>query len=239
MTEPARIPVGWRTASPQAALAFLPPAPLSETGADLPADAGLLARLVAIRAPYDLRLRLTPPGAGPVRMGRVPKDSSLTEAAFRGLVTPIRPGAERVRGTVAVQISLNLHFVTDAPCTLHRLPPFLSAGYRGWPGPLVSGRFPLTHWPRALNAVIEWEDRSRDLVLRRGEAMAYALFAFEDAEALPELVEAADTPALRRQIAGVNEVSEVGRNVGPMFEEARRRRPTRLLVPKETGGPVW
>ncbi|MEL7172310.1 MAG: hypothetical protein AAFU72_04380 [Pseudomonadota bacterium] len=230
-----RIPVGWRMSSPQAALAFLPPEPLAQDGG----GDDLLSRLVRIRAPYDLRLRVSPPGHKPQGFARIGRESSISEAAFRGLVTPIAPHAQRRPDVMAVQIALNLRFITDAPCTLELMPPFLSESFRRWPGPIVSGRFPLTDWPRPLNAVIEWQDRDRDLVIRRGDDMAHVRIHFDDPAALPHLVEAADTPALRRHLARIDDVSSVGRNVRPMFAEAAARHPARLLVPKETGAPDW
>ncbi|MCL5775707.1 hypothetical protein M1105_01680 [Limibaculum sp. FT325] len=239
MPEPVAVPVGWRNSSPQASLAFFPPRPLGEAAAGvalpgLPAE-GLGRRLVRIRAPYDLRLRLSPPAVRPVQVGRVPKDSTLSEDGFRGLVTPIKPSAQRDPDTVAVQVALNLFFVCDEDCTLHLMPPFLSPNFRHWPGPIVCGRFPLKSWPRPLNAVLEWQDRSRDWVIRRGDDLAYVLFAFDDPTKVPALTEAALTPALRRHVAQVDNVSSFGRNVGPMFAEAERRRPARLLVPKRIG----
>ncbi|MDT8343779.1 MAG: hypothetical protein RQ752_05050 [Thermohalobaculum sp.] len=237
MPEPIPVPVGWRNSAPQAALAFFPPEPLDPDGTMSPGDGGLARRLVRVRAPYDLRLRLSPPRVTPVQVGRVPRDSTLSEEGFRGLVTPIKPSAQRDAGTLAVQIALNLFFICDEDCTIQLMPPFLSANFRHWPGPIVCGRFPLKSWPRPINAVMEWQDRSRDWVLKRGDDMAYVLFSFDDPAKVPALVEAALTPALKRHVTQVDNVAAFGRNVGPMFAEAARRRPARLLVPKRIGSP--
>ncbi|GMG81331.1 hypothetical protein LNKW23_05440 [Paralimibaculum aggregatum] len=223
--------------SPQAALAFLPPEPLPPAVAAL--AGGLGARLIQARAGFDLRVRISPPAVRPVRFMRVAEPGGLSEAGFQGLATHVLPAAQRGPDHPALQLSLNLHLVTDRPCTLSLLPPFLAESFRGWPGTLTCGRFPLTHWPRALNAVLEWQDRDRDWVIRRGDPLAYLLPEFDDPALLPELFEAADTPALARHVRMVDNVSSFGRNVGPMFAEAARRRPPRLLARRDTGAPPW
>ncbi len=227
--------IGWRTQSPQAALAFLPPVILAPSA---PA-ASLERRVIVARAAFNLRLRMAQPPHGPARFFRVDEPGGLSEGAFRGLVTFIMPSAQRRDDRPAVQISLNLHMVTDRPCTLNLMPPMFAPTFRAWPGSLVCGRFPLTQWPRPLNAVLEWQDPDSDWVLRRGDPLAYLLPEFDDPALAPHLVEAATTPALGRHLKMVDNVSSVGRNVGPMFAEAARRRPARLLVPKATGAPAW
>lgn len=245
MSQAASGPVhdlGWRNSSPQAALAFLPPVLLSDFD---PPDPGLLAaaglggvaeQIVVVRASFNLHLRFTKPGAPRQGFVRVGEPGGLSDQAFRALVTPIKPTAQRQPDVPALQLSLNLIMVTEAPLALHLAPPFLSPEYRRWPGPLVSGRFPLRSWPRPLNAVLEWQDREREWRLRRGDPIAYLWVQYHDPSARPRLVEAATTPALKRHLARVDNVSAFGRNVGPMFEEAERRRPTRLLTPKTVAG---
>lgn len=236
MPEPCLI--GWRMQSPQAALAFLPPEPLPPEVARR-APGGLAERLFQLPAAFNLRMRISPRAVRPVRFTRVAEPGGLSEQGFKGLVTHIVPTAQRAPDRPAVQISLNLHLITDAPCVLQLMPPFLDDSFRAWPGTLTSGRFPLTHWPRPLNAVLEWQDWDRDWVIERGAPLAYFLPEFEDPAAVPELVEAATTPELTRHLKMVDNVSSFGRNVGPMFAEAARRRPPKLLVPKATGAPPW
>jgi len=102
---------------------------------------------------------------------------------------------------------------------------------------VVSGRFPVRSWPRPLNCVLEWQDRDRDWVLRRGDPMVYLMFDFDDPAKRPRMVEATMTAPLARHFAQVDNVSSYGRNVGPMFQEAALRRPKRLLKPKRIGCP--
>jgi len=245
MPEPIFVDVGWRNSSPQAALAFFPPAPIGagevEALAHLfPADGSandLVDRIVQVRCPYDLTIRISPPGVLPVQFYRVPEEGGLSEAGFRGLVTPILASAQRSDATPAVQISLNLMVVTEETCALQLMPPFNSKGFRDWPGSVVSGRFPVRSWPRPLNCVLEWQDRDRDWVLRRGDPMVYLMFDFDDPAKRPRMVEATMTAPLARHFAQVDNVSSYGRNVGPMFQEAALRRPKRLLKPKRIGCP--
>lgn len=234
------VDLGWRNSSPQAALAFFPPEPLSGTdAADLfPLAAGwsggtdLSRRTFVVRSPFDVRIRLVRQAGQPAAFRRVPEPGSISENAFRGLVTPILPYAQRHPDVPACQIALNLYFVSDEPCSIQLMPPVFWPGFRAWPGSLVCGRFPAAAWPRPLNAVLEWHDHDRDWVLKRGDPLACVMPLYDAPDMLPRLFEAKLTPALKRQIAMVDDVSSVARNVGPMFEEAARRRPRRLLEPK-------
>lgn len=242
MTRPAmrEVDLGWRNSSPQAALAFFPPEPLDETdaaalfalAAGWSTGTDLSRRIFVVRSPFDLRVRLVRTPGQPARFQRVPQAGSLSENAFRGLVTPILPHAQRHPDIPACQIALNLFFVSDEPCSVQLMPPVFWRGFRDWPGSLVCGRFPVTAWPRPLNAVLEWHDHDRDWVLRRGDPLACVMPLYDDPGVVARLFEAKLTPALKRQIAMVDDVSSVARNVGPMFEEAARRRPPRLLEPK-------
>lgn len=243
--DPVLVDVGWRNLSAEAALAFFPPEVLEAGEAEArmrlfpfggPAN-DLARRIVQVRCPYDLTIRCSPPGVRPVQFFRVPEEGGLSEGAFRGLVTPIAPTAQREPGLPAVQISLNLMVLTEEECAIQLMPPFLWDGFREWPGSVVSGRFPLRSWPRPLNCVLEWQDRERDWVLRRGDPLVYLSFEFDAPSKRPRMVEAEATPALMRHFAQVDNVTSFGRNVAPMFSEAARRRPARLLSPKRTGCP--
>lgn len=234
------VDLGWRNSSPQAALAFFPPEPLSATDAAAlfalapgwSAGADLAPRIFVVRSPFSVRIRLVRAPGQPARFQRVAQQGGLSDAGFRGLVTPILPHAQRQADVPACQISLNLYFVSDVPCQLQLMPPVFWPGFRAWPGPLVCGRFPLRAWPRPLNAALEWHDHDREWVLERGDPLACIMPLYDDPELVPRLFEARLTPALKRQIAMVDDVSSVARNVGPMFAEAERRRPARLLEPK-------
>jgi hypothetical protein len=234
------VDVGWRNGSPQAALAFFPPEPLGEEEAALaaPMARALGARILQVRCPFSMRLQRSPPGVKPAGFRLVPEPGGISQAGFKGLVTPIAPSAQRDPAVPAVQIALNLVLITEEECSLNLTSPFFAPNFREWPGTLVSGRFPLRSWPRPLNAVLEWQD-PHDWVLRRGDPLVYLWLHFDDPAKVPNVVEAALTPALKRHMAQVDDVSSYGRNVGPMFAQANERRPAKLLTPKRTGCPEF
>jgi hypothetical protein len=130
-----------------------------------------------------------------------------------------------------LQLRLPFFFVTDAPCMLNLLPPFLSAGIRRWPGTMAAARFPLTIWPQTLNWAFEWDRPDEALALQQGEPLAYALFEFNKPDARPTLVEAALTPELEEYRKGMQEIHHVTPRIEEVWEQAAARRPARLLVP--------
>jgi hypothetical protein len=243
MSAAVEVDLGWRNSSPQASLAFFPPEPLSSTEAAtllrlFPAwttAADLARRVFVVRAPFAVRIRLVRQSGRAAGFRLIEEPGSISPNAFKALVTPILPQAQRHPDVPACQISLNLYFVSEAPCSIQLMPPVFWDGFRTWPGSLVCGRFPVRSWPRPLNAVLEWHDLERDWVLRRGDPLACVLPLYDDPALVPRLFEARLTPSLQRQIAMVDDVSSVARNVGPMFAEAERRRPRRLLEPKIVG----
>jgi hypothetical protein len=163
----------------------------------------------------------------------MPEPGGLSEQAYRGLVTPVLPEAQRNLETPTCQFALNMIFISDEPCILQIMPPFHWAGFRQWPGSIVCGRFPIRAWPRPLNCVLEWQDPDRDWIIRRGDPLATVMLFYPGQEVEPQLVEAELTPDLKRHFDRIDSVSDMGRNVGPMFNEAERRRPKVLLKPKQ------
>ena len=233
--------LGWRNSSPQAALAFFPPEPLKETDA---AELGALfpeyaqgydfaSRIFVIRCPFNIRTRVGTGPKGQAVFTRVAETGSISDNAFRGLVTPIEPTAQRSKDLPTCQLAMNLLMISDEPCSIQLMPPFLSPGFRKWPGSLVCGRFPLQTWPRPLNAALEWHDKEQDWIVKRGDPLAYVMPIYDDPSVYPRIVEAKMTPTLKRHIQRIDDVSSYGRNVGPMFLEAERTRPAKLLIPKE------
>lgn len=234
--------LGWRNSSPQAALAYFAPEPLNQTEAaelsplfsNYTQDSDFASRVFVVRSAFNLRVRAGRGQNGEPKFIKIAEPGGLSENAFRWLVTPISTSAQRDTDTPACQIALNLVLISDEPCSLQLMPPFLSPEFRNWPGTLVCGRFPLQNWPRPLNAVLEWHDKDRDWVLKRGDPLAYLMPIYDDPNVYPKMVEAGITPSLKRHMRRMDDVSTFGRNVGPMFEEAERVRPAKLLTPKDT-----
>lgn len=229
-----RVPLGWRNSSPQAALAYLPPRLLSDLSSEFPGtgDPMLDRRLVVFRSPFNVRIRCVERPGKPPAYELVPEAGGLSPNAFKGLMTPILPVAQRGGALPACQISMNIILISDADCIVQLMPAWFWPGFRRWPGSIVSGRFPIRSWPRPLNCVLEWTNREREWVIRRGDPMACALINYTDPDAVPDLFEARMTKGLKRHLSRIDDVGSYGRNVGPMFAEAERRRPARLLERK-------
>lgn len=242
MTKPREVLLGWRNSSPQAALAFFPPEPLDQTEFSTAAalfathapNTDIAKRTFMIRCPFNIRIRTGQNQNGQAGFRLISEPGSISESAFHGLVTPIEPTARRKPDVPVCQLAMNLFMISDEPCSIQLMPPFLSPGFRKWPGSIVCGRFPVQTWPRPLNAALEWHDTKSDWILKRGDPLAFVMPIYDDPNIYPRLVEAKLTPELKRHLQRIDDVSSYGRNVGPMFEEAERRRPMRLLVPKET-----
>lgn len=238
MSRQREVLLGWRNWPSQAALAFFPPQPIAETEAaglmpNATGGAGQAARTFVVRCPWNLRVKLGRNAKGQLIFQRANMRGGLSSEAFSGLGDALPPKSWRVADNPILQLSMNLLFISDEPCSIQLMPPFLSPSFRQWPGTLICGRFPITDWPRPLNAAIEWQDPKAEWVLKRGEPIAYAQAIFEDPDAVPRLVEAKMTRALKRHMTKIDKVTEFARNVGPMFENAAEARPPTLLAPKE------
>ncbi|MEL7152585.1 MAG: hypothetical protein AAFN51_02045 [Pseudomonadota bacterium] len=238
---PREVLLGWRNSSPQASLAFFPPVRLSQT--EDGALAGLIPspdgkpgfadRTYVIRSPWNLRMRPQTNQQGATVVGIANQPGHLSQEAFSGLGEAFKTDAWRKADNPIFQMSLNLFFVSDEPCSVQLMPPFLSPTYRNWPGTLVCGRFPVTHWPRPVNAALEWQQDGGDWELTRGEPIAYVQAIHDDPDVIPVLVEAEMTAALKRHTQQMDSVALFARNVSPMFERAERARPAKLLKAKQ------
>ena len=238
---PSEVLLGWRNSSAQASIAFYPPIPLSQT------EDGSLARLIpspnglpgfaertyVIRCPWNVRLRPQRNPQGQIVFGIANQPGHLSQEAFQGLGEPFKPEAWRKAENPIFQLSLNLFFISDEPCSVQLMPPFLSPTYRDWPGTLICGRFPITNWPRPLNAALEWQQSDGVWALNRGEPIAYVQAIHDDPSVSIRLVEAEMTPALKRHTRQIDNVALYARNVSPMMQRAEQTRPAKLLNPKK------
>ena len=114
-----------------------------------PAVNGLERQLVAIPSPVGLRLALEDEADGPALA--VDPQGTFVQPEKLGEMLSLEP-PERWRHPRKPMLTLTLpfFFVTDAPCWITLLPPFLESAMRRWPGQMVAGRFPLTIWPQTL-----------------------------------------------------------------------------------------
>ncbi len=235
----SEIPVGWCCDREEGAFAFEPPRtvfsrrarPLSTRSVqNCPAVNDLERHLIEIPAPVSIRLRAVDEGDAP-EIFVVPAGTTVEDDRI-GSFLVIEP-VERWRDPRRPMLQLKLPFflVTDAPCHVTQVPPFLDPVIRQWPGTMTAGRFALHLWPRSLQWPFEWDDLSEDLVIRAGEPLCYLQCAFDDPAARPALVEAELTPELTEYRAGMEAVGEITDDIAGVMAEAARRRPATLLTP--------
>lgn len=237
------IQVGWCCDREEGAFAFEPPRtvfstrsrPLSPRSVqNCPAVNELERRLIEIPAPFDLRMRAVEQESG-IELFVVPTGTSVSESDIGDFLTIEAVERWRDPRRPLLQIKLPFFLVTDEPCWVTQVPPFLDPALRSWPGSMSAGRFPLHLWPRSLQWPFEWDDFSRDLIIRAREPLCYLLCEFGDQAVRPDLVEAELTPELAEYRSNMEAVGEITDDIEGVWCEAESRRPDRLLVPVENG----
>ena len=238
--------VGYCLADPSGGFAFQPPRTVfSEREKPLgmravqncPAVNALERQLVEMPSPIGIRLTLEDDRGQPA-LNVIPQGTFVQPEAIGQMLTMERPERWRHPKKPVIRISLPIFFVTDEPCVINQVPPFLGPQMRRWPGTMVAGRFPLTWWPQNLSWDFEWDRPDQELTIRQGEPLCYFLFEFNHAQKRPRLVEAALTPELDEYRQGMQGIHHLTPNVEEVMEMAKARRPARLLVPldeAETG----
>lgn len=234
--------IGYCLTDPAGGFAFRPPQTVFSTRdrplgtraiQNCPAVNAIERHLVEIPSPVGIRLVLEEEGGEPV-LGVI-EQGTFVEPQHIAEMIALEPRERwRHESRPVLQMTLPWFFVTDTPCMINLVPPFLAAGPRRWPGTMVAARWPLTIWPRTLTWGFEWDRPDRELTLKQGEPLAYALFEFNKPDARPRLVEAELTPELaeyRRQMANVHHITS---EIEEVWRGAEARRPERLLVPMET-----
>ena len=237
--ETTQIDVGYCLTDPKAGFAFAPPHTVFSTRErplgtraiqNCPAVNAIERHLVEIPSPVGIRLTLEEedgePALGVIEQGTFVEPDHIAE-----MVTLEPRERWRHPKRPVLQLKLPFFFVTDAPCMLNLLPPFLAPGMRRWPGMMVAGRFPLTVWPQTLTWAFEWDRPDQELSLKQGEPLAHAMFEFNKPDARPNLIEAALTPELAEYRAGMQNVHLVTPEIEEVWRLAAARRPERLLVP--------
>lgn len=192
------------------------------------------ARHFEIPCPFDLNIAFVPPQDGqPAAL----RNASGGESAIRGqqlgrLISLIRPEEWRDPKRPIVQLQTPYLLLSDEPCWLNQLPPFMSYRRTPLPGLMLGGRFPIHIWPRHLMWAFEWHDTAQNIVFKRGEPLFYMRFECNDASRHVRLVETEMTPAVREYVDSVSTVTNYVNQTFSLFETAQQRRPGRLLAPK-------
>ena len=246
-TDVTHVEVGYCLVEPEGGFAFEPPRTVFSTRErplgpraiqNCPAVNAIERHLVEIPCPVTLRLMLEEEDGEPA-LGVIDQGTLVEPHRIAEMVALEPPSRWRDPARPVLRLRLPFFFVTDAPCMVNIMPPFLAGGPRRWPGTMAAARFPLTIWPQTLDWAFEWDRREDELALHAGEPLAYALFEFNKPDARPTLLEAALTPELAEYRKGMADIHHITPRIEEVWEEAARRRPARLLVPlaeAEAGG---
>ncbi len=233
------VDIGYCLADPAGGFAFQPPRtvfsererPLAMRAVqNCPAVNALERQLVEMPSPIGIRLTLEE-RAGQFALGINPQGTFVQPEEVQNLVTLEPPERWRHPKKPVIQIRLPIFFVTDEPCHMSQIPPFLGPQMRRWPGSMIAGRFPLELWPQNLTWAFEWDRPGDELAIRQGEPLCYFMFEFNDPEKRPHLVEAALTPELDEYRQGMQGLHHLTSDIEDIMARAGDRRPERLLVP--------
>ncbi len=238
--------VGWLRDTGKGGVIFAPPERAAEVNAR-PRDAGsphgkslvrcpavtqAEARLWTVPCPVDLHLGFARDGEGRAALvNRAGPASGLRAGKLREVVTLSAEAEWRHPARPVVQVKLPYVFLCDEPCWIVQAPPFLHFRSDPLPGLTITGRFPISLWPRPLMWAFEWHDTTRPLVLRRGEPLFHVGFEGDRPERPIQLVEAAMTAEVRAYLDHISgAVNFVGQTFR-LFDAAEAARPERLVTP--------
>ena len=237
--------IGWLVDTDQAGLIYgapraisrkpAPGAPASKKGVNhCPAVIEMESKTFEVPCPYDMSLRLTRNSQGKLTIARA--DAENTSITMKHLGKSVHlMGEERWRDRryPVIQVSAPYRFVTDEPVWMTQIPPYFHYREEPWPGLLVGGRFPIDAWPRIMMWAFEWRSPDKVLTFKRGEPWFYLRFETFDPTRPVRMFEAEMTTELRRFCQSIDGVTNYVNQTMKLFEEARARRPAKLLVRAE------
>jgi len=235
-----RCPIGYCLTDQEGGFAFAPPRTVFSTRdrplgmravQNCPAVNSMERQLVELPSPVGLRLKMARGPQGGFGLQVVEQGTLVQPEKLKEILAVEPPARWRHPKKPVIQLRLPFFLVTDEPCTVSQLPPFLGPSIRRWPGTVVAGRWPLTLWPQNLAWAFEWDDPAQELVIRQGEPLCLFLFEFDRPEKRPEMVEAALTPELEEYRLGMQGLHHITDKIEEVWQMARARRPQRLLVP--------
>jgi hypothetical protein len=206
--------------------------PHGKSLARCPAVTQAEARLWTVPCPVDLQLGFARDGEGRAHLvNRAGSAATLRAGKLRDVITLSAEAEWRNPARPVVQVKLPYVFLCDEPCWIVQGPPYLHYRPDPLPGLTVTGRFPISLWPRPLMWAFEWHDTARDVVLRRGEPLFHVGFEGERPDRPIQLVEAAMTADVRAYLDHISgAVNFVGQTFR-LFEAAEAARPDRLVTP--------
>jgi len=238
--EPKKIDIGWYIDEEQAKFVFPKPdtlfrqrlKPISGRAVQAcPAINELERDYFVIKSPFDLRLRCVL-SAETFDLHIVEEGTRIDHDLIYRFVHLMEPNLWRYQSSPVIQIKVPYFFVTDEPCYMTMLAPYMSKNIVGWPGLFIGGRLPISIWPRTLNWAFEWTQLDSDLVIRRGHDLCYLYFETDSLRTRASLHEIEYTDELAEYRRGIASVPKYMSNTFSLFETALERRPAQLMKKK-------
>lgn len=236
--------VGWLFANEVGSVIWGTPEPIREPSqSGSPKSVGVCPAVIefdrrhfVIPCPIDVHLRLSFTPDGKMNVTNMSMEGSIRPGALNQMLVFMPQPEWRHPQRPVVQMVTPYLFVADDPIYINQFPPFLHYGNAPRPGTQLCGRYPIDVWPRPLMWAFEWQDTSKDLILKRGEPWFYVRFESPDPSAQVRLIEAQMTPELKAYVESISDVTNYVNQTFALFKTARERRPETLLVPKKKGG---
>lgn len=219
---PSRLHIGARTE------------PSAKSAGRCPAVLNFESRFFEVSCPYDLSLGFQRDEDGTPEIVNLLGDQSPVRLGMLSRIIEMTPENEwRHPERPIFQLKLPYLFLADEPVWLGQIASFAHFRPDPLPGLTIGGRFPVHVWPRPLMWAFEWHDTEAPVTLSRGEPLFYVQFETLPQDRPVRLVEAARTPELDSYLEQVSGVVNFVNQTFSLFEEAEKRRPTRLLTPVE------
>ena len=235
--------VGWLLDETQAGILYEPPERVrsvemnkqhAKSASRCPAVINLESRYFVIKCPFDLHLRFVREKDGRPNLQNMLGDKSPVRQNKLHKLVHLVPEAEwRYKDRPTLQLSLPYIFVADEPVYMSQVAPFMHYRKNDLPGTIFGGRFPIDVWPRPLMWAFEWHETDKDIQLRRGEPLFYALFETIPQDRPVKVVEVARTPELDKYLNLIAGTVNYANQTFSLFKEAEKRRPSKLVVPTE------
>jgi hypothetical protein len=194
------------------------------------------ARIFEVPCPIDLRLKFSKTGGAngaPALVNAAGDQSSVRPKVLGQMMSLVGRKEWRHPDRPIVQIVTPYIFIADETVYMTQMPPFAHFRAEPLPGVLIGGRLPIHIWPRQMMWAFEWFDPSKEIVLTRGEPWFYVRFETQDPTRPVRMVEAEMTPQLKEHITGLSAVANYVNRTFSLFNTAKARRPSKLLVKKQ------
>lgn len=233
---PPTFDVGWFMYEDQGAFLFIPPRPSGEGAPpppsrkavrSCPAVRGLEARAFDILSPYNLDLAVERAGDR-IAFYVSPNRTSVDPGQLGRVLTVNERNVWQAPDRPVVQVALPYCFVTDDEAELTQIAPIGGARF-GDGIAIVPGRFPIRSWIRPMSLAFEFQRLPGRLTLRREEPVCTLVFDGPTPAALPRLVRARKTEAVRAFMQGCVGVTARISDTPSAMARAAAARPPKLL----------